>query len=226
MNKPQFITFTGIDERTDLIKVIELSNKYPVEWGILFSKNNTGKSKRYPSLEYIIRFFNIKNLKLSAHICGSYSNQILEKEESIDISDFLSDYFDRVQINIADGESDVRSQIFPERADKFAKTIRAKKAIIQCLSDFPESTIVDWLYDTSGGAGIENNNWDNGAENTNAFCGYAGGISPDNITRVLNKINKIHPKDKPYWIDMESMVRTDEWLDLDKCEYILDKVYG
>ena len=42
MRKPEFITFTGIDDRTDLVLADFLANRYPIEWGILFSQTNKG----------------------------------------------------------------------------------------------------------------------------------------------------------------------------------------
>ena len=35
--KPHFLTFTGIDADTDLDRVHDLSRRYPLEWGVLFS---------------------------------------------------------------------------------------------------------------------------------------------------------------------------------------------
>ncbi len=43
MRKPEFITLTGLDDRTDLDAAIALSEKYPIEWGVLFSPSQQGK---------------------------------------------------------------------------------------------------------------------------------------------------------------------------------------
>ena len=50
--------------------------------------------------------------------------------------------------------------------------------------------------------------------------GFAGGIGPDN---VLDVIRDIGPRD-PYWIDMESGVRTDDKLDLAKVRRVLEQI--
>lgn len=34
--KPKWITFTGLDEKTDFNRVEDISKRFPVEWGILF----------------------------------------------------------------------------------------------------------------------------------------------------------------------------------------------
>ena len=45
--QPSFITFSGIDDRTDLVRAKELSSRFPIEFGLLFSESN--KDSRYPS---------------------------------------------------------------------------------------------------------------------------------------------------------------------------------
>lgn len=51
------------------------------------------------------------------------------------------------------------------------------------------------------------------------FCGYAGGISPDNIDDVIRKIEAMGPG--ICTIDMESGVRTNNEFDLDKVKKVL-----
>ena len=58
-----------------------------------------------------------------------------------------------------------------------------------------------------------------------AFCGYAGGLNPDIIGVTLPVIAACVPAGQPYWIDMESGVRTDDRFDLDKCEFVMMQVY-
>ena len=96
MKKPLYITFTGIDDRTDLFRANELAGKYPIEWGVLFSKSN--KDSRYPSIQGIKEI--CENLESkSAHLCGSLARKlsdldILDFEE---ISSLGLGHFDRIQ---------------------------------------------------------------------------------------------------------------------------------
>lgn len=241
MIKPNFITFTGIDERTDYDRVIDLSRRYPVEWGILFSKRNQGQGGRYPSLVAISRFLEqveaVGGVKLSAHICGRYSNQIMTARgvpdpnlgDLMDLIRYLARRFTRTQINVADGETLVdEKDIRPALARNFADAISAHGgAIIQCRGDFPTDATVSWLFDRSGGAGRLQADWSANAAASPAFCGYAGGIGPGTVLAVLAAIEQVHPAGKPFWIDMEGNVRDhDDWLDLDKCEAVLRYVYG
>lgn len=58
--------------------------------------------------------------------------------------------------------------------------------------------------------------------------GYAGGISPDNIEAVLDATQRAVESSgnpaHPYWLDMESGVRTDNRFDLTKVERVLEAV--
>lgn len=237
MIKPKFITFTGIDERTDPDEINRLSSRYPVEWGILFSKSNQGQANRYPPLHVATRILErCEGAKFSAHICGRYSNQIMTARdvtdhvpwELTDLAEILMGYFDRTQINIADGETLVHEKdVRPQLAKNWAEIIGAAGgAIVQCRRDFPNDPSVAWLYDRSGGAGRLQVNWSANAAGSSAFCGYAGGIGPETVRSVLDAIEQAHPADKPFWIDMEGNVRTNDWLDLNKCEAVLRAVYG
>jgi hypothetical protein len=48
---------------------------------------------------------------------------------------------------------------------------------------------------------------------------------PVNIGVALPAIAASVPEGQPYWIDMESGVRTDDRFDLDKCELVLMQVF-
>jgi phosphoribosylanthranilate isomerase len=80
---------------------------------------------------------------------------------------------------------------------------------------FPDDDTVDWLFDRSGGLWPPHPGGDR-------LVGYAGGIGPDNVADVLEQIGATGP----YWIDMESGVRTDDRFDLGKCRRVCEAVYG
>jgi phosphoribosylanthranilate isomerase len=84
---------------------------------------------------------------------------------------------------------------------------------------FPEDDSIDYLFDTSGGRGeiplaVP-------GHNKARLVGFAGGITPENVLRWIGSVNA-----QNYWIDMESGVRTDDWLDLDKCEAVCRAIWG
>jgi hypothetical protein len=206
---PDFITFTGADDRTDVSHMAALSAQYPIEWGILLSRKRQGHDNRYPGGEAQSRLL-WSGLRMSAHICGSYAQDIMDGTSFHDIPVDLG-YFKRAQIN----------HRYPD-STAIAKFGRGWG--IRCIAQFRDSNFpapgnVDWLFDASGGRGISPDVW---PKHPGRLAGYAGGISPENVLSVIEAIGA----DGPYWIDMESGVRTDDWFDLDKCEAVCRAVFS
>lgn len=209
---PEFITFTGVDDRTDVAALTELSSRYPIEVGILFSPSRQGGDNRYPSIKTITKFVHDGPGRLSAHLCGAYSRAVMSRESPkipVDLQ-----LFNRVQVNHFSPDA----HAIHEFAFRNATT-----AIAQCrgADQFPAHQMVRWLYDASGGRGIEPTAWPP-HPGGDRLVGYAGGIGPDNVLEVIRAINSAGP----YWIDMESGVRTDDWFDLTKVEAVCKAVYG
>lgn len=212
---PTFITFTGLDAWTDLDRVEELSQRYPIEWGILFSPKRQGEEARYPSLFNVGRMTHrLGNLNLAAHLCGEHARTVLAQANLPTLKSWLDCAFGRFQINTSDPTASPR--MVAEFADNFGGT-----GILQSRStgSFPPDTSVEWLYDTSGGRGEAPKAW---PPHPGRKVGYAGGITHENARDILAAINAAGP----YWIDMESGVRTDDRLDLGKCEAVCRAVYG
>lgn len=103
------------------------------------------------------------------------------------------------------------------------------KPILQTRSDvlFPSDGNVSWLFDRSGGEGVSATRYPAPAYPANqqraGEYGYAGGINPENVASVLERIPNYT---RDYWIDMESGVRTDDQFDLAKCRAVCEAVYG
>ncbi|RYD73538.1 MAG: phosphoribosylanthranilate isomerase, partial [Verrucomicrobiaceae bacterium] len=75
-------------------------------------------------------------------------------------------------------------------------------------------------YDPSGGRGVAPTRWP--INQSPRIVGYAGGITPENCRAVLDQVGEL--SQQGFWLDMESGVRTDDWLDLDKCTSVLEQV--
>lgn len=211
--KPEFITFTGADNWTSIEGMLELSRKYPIEWGILFSPKRQGVDPRYPDGDRLSAIM-WSNLRLSAHICGDYSDAVMAghalEKPPVDFH-----YFQRVQVNHATP--------VPARINRFRTGWGIKRGIGQCRGNFPLDTSVDWLFDRSGGRGETSAAWPR-HPGLDRLVGYAGGISPDNILDYA--ISVFEHIEGRYWIDMESGVRTNDRLDLEKCRQVCEQVYG
>lgn len=214
--KPAFITFTGADDATDIGGMVELASHYPIEWGILFSPKRQGQG-RYPSMEFVDRLTAPGiDLRLAAHLCGGYSRSLID-EGSTGLEHLLSSNFDRAQVNTSNPTVDPGSIL--EWADSLGIN-----PILQCRSSFPktDSTTVGWLFDASGGRGIQPSAWPEPIPDT--LCGYAGGIGPDNAGTVVSAIGKMASR---YWIDMEARVRDQhDRFDLERCRAVCEAVYG
>jgi hypothetical protein len=219
------VTITGIDNK---IKYKDLSNfqdKYPfVEWGVLFSKNKEGE-KRYPSMEYIKSEFT-GNLKLSAHFCGWWAREILEKQ-NFDLILSLPKQFKRVQLNYnfknSKGWNLDKLASFCEENKDISIILQYNRSNQNYLNYFISKGIpsnINFLYDSSGGNGKKIERI--GETIPNHYTGYSGGIDSDNVESICEKID-IEIDKTDVWIDMESGVRTDNDLDLIKVEEVLEK---
>lgn len=209
-NLPLFITFTGADDRTDPAAMAMLSEHYPVEWGVLFSRSQQGFSNRFPRTTTTLE---AADVLLAAHLCGVHVRRIME---GLSKPLFNLTPYRRVQINHHDGHFDI------DRVLSFANHITSR--VICHFRDpdaFPSDRRVEWLFDASFGAGIEPERWPPHPGGV-TLVGYSGGIGPDNVRRIIEKIDA----KGPYWIDMENGVRTDDWLDIAKCRQVCEAVYG
>lgn len=202
--QPNFVTFTGIDKFTDLNRCKDLSDRYPIEWGVLFSSTN--KSNRYPNYNQRCNIASA-GLNLSAHLCGEISRRFQEDLFA------PSSIYKRIQVNAGKYKDlDWLNEI----------SIRdGRRVIIQHREGpFPIDGRFDYLVDKSGGRGRVAN-FLPPQHDINHLVGYSGGITPGNVRHILSNITALH-----YWIDMETGIRTDDKLDLNKCEAICKTIWS
>jgi hypothetical protein len=223
LNKPAFITFTGIDAATDFVAARALSAAYPVEFAVLFSPERQGENPRYPAWGSIHKMLDHAGpgSRFAAHLCGGHSRLLLATASTM-LDPMLRDHFSRVQINTA------YVGIDPAAIAEWAESIEVQP-ILQCRETFPLHPEVSWLFDASGGRGKLPEAWPAAPRTLSGVgkppvVGYAGGLSPHNIAEQLPLISAA-AGDSPYWIDMESGVRTDDRFDLVKCRAVCDAVY-
>lgn len=214
MSKPQFITFTGVDDETDPVELVKLADDYPVEFGLLFSPKRQGIEPRYPRIDTISWLVEELPLRWSAHLCGGDARSVIAEDNSQHGA--LLNLFQRVQINTADPKAD------PIRIAGWAARHNLR-AILQCRDGFPRVSSVDILFDASGGRGISPKGWPIATRTT--FCGYAGGLNPENVAAAVADIGA--QEHLRYWIDMESGVRDEhDRFDLNKCRAVCEAVYA
>jgi hypothetical protein len=213
MTKPAFITFTGVDHADLLPGMHVLSKRFPIEWGVLIDPGQTNRPL-YPG-QSDRQLIQASALRLSAHICGVAAQSIVEGHDpELDLGGFS-----RVQINHSrDGSSELavlNSCAFSAR--------RKLRVALQCQGNFPSDSRVDWLYDVSFGTGKTPSSWPP-IISGQPLCGYSGGLGPTTIAQYLPKFSVA--QGVPFWIDMESGVRTDGQFDLKKCAAVCELVFG
>lgn len=220
------VTFTGVDKWTSLNHLQDIWNKNQyIEWGFLYSERAMGVEKRYPTKQEIIDFIKNNNMNRSLHLCGSVVRQILEFGKfDYDVS-YLITLFNRVQLNFNLNRSKLNIIKFFASIDNYDKTFILQvndnnKQFIDSIAPFVDKEQFHYLFDASGGVGIELKEIPKPIEGK--ICGWAGGLNPENLESKLIQLEKELPKDLPIWIDMETGVRTDDFFDLSKVEQCCD----
>lgn len=229
------VTMTGADDGIDPIDLLSIGREFPfVEWGILISKTKVA-TPRYPSFDWIAKLksavvSHTGDVKLAAHVCGQWTKAMLLGNMTIhEDQPGLLDLFQRIQLNF-NAQSTLFEDHFPHKLPMFREHIfqigaRGGSPQMDCAFEkLPSGTCGTWaaLFDRSGGNGISPKEWPKPLPNI--FCGYAGGLGPENIAEELGRISEVVPEGEPIWLDMESKIRTDDKFDLTKVRACLQTV--
>lgn len=240
--KLRFVSLTGADNTVKPEDLANLSKKYPfVEWAILFSQSKSGTSPRYPSLDWVrelVAVAKTTKMNLAAHLCGKWVDDVMRGNFSFLKDEEISSVFQRIQLNL--GKDRLQTAV---KSPQFLQTIRSmdeNETVI--LGGNIQYIKVDApffldhgllpLFDASGGRGILDSKWPSPFVHNNEvlFCGYAGGLGPDNVAKEIENIASVVDvavagKDPIIWIDMESKLRSGSKIkdsfDLEKCEAVL-----
>jgi phosphoribosylanthranilate isomerase len=179
---------------------------------------------RFPTRGWIENFAqSAKGLHTAMHLCEQgLLDFIAGKKETLD----LMQGFRRIQLNLkfgaVEGRYDpadlaARARSLPQH-QFIVQYTQEKRAVLDLFKNVPNHAV---LFDASAGRGISPDRWD--APLQGHFCGYAGGLNPDNVRGNIEAIEKVAP-DYTTWIDMESGVRTDDVFDLAKVRRVLETV--
>lgn len=231
MNKLVGISFNGVDEKTDLARLVKIQQMFPLaEFGIILSKNWMENGNRYWNPYHLSKLEGLE-LNLSAHLCGSVVREAIRDnwEPALKLCNGYFGIFKRTQMNIAPYDNNPEILKFDNIPDNIREVIiqqRApEKVVLDCNTRALGPNVVI-LIDGSGGCGIEGS-----FAPVDGFgkVGYAGGLNPVNIVKhtlsVRNGGNGF-AESHGFWMDIESGVRTDDWFDLDKVVSICGQVYG
>ncbi len=226
------------------------SNSYPfVEFGVLFRPDKEGEP-RYATAEWVDELCKVAakangKMKLAAHLCGARVNEVLVGDDSF-LKTLSAWGFQRVQINATEVNG-VDTSKLAESVEAFLMAVVAHpelefilqkneetKPLWQGLLTLSHKTAggsghlpqnVSMLIDESKGTGVLASSWPTPPGEYE--IGYAGGIGPHNIQKVLNDILVVG-NGRQIWIDMESSLRSTEngkdVFDLNKCYEVIDAV--
>lgn len=236
---PTKVSFVGVDVKTDLKALYAMQDadlvdptKEPyIEWGVLVSPSRMGKQNRYPDLQFAIDFAcDAMSHDRSVHLCGAAVDDYLFRPDS-EIGFFGAHAPARIQLNFAmdkynqDELTDILiNRILVEKHDLILQYNKSKKKFMDQLMQKIASvaqgqpTTLSVLYDGSGGFGRVIEKFD--PPQNGFYTGYAGGLKPENVESIVQGISKV-AGNTPYYIDMESGIRTGDWLDLEKCKSIM-----
>jgi phosphoribosylanthranilate isomerase len=218
----KYCSITGADDAVDPQNLVDLSKEFPfAEWAILLLPARAG-TPRFPTLAWIKKFSGLAgNLNTAMHLCDAALLGFINGDAGIFAA---MAGFKRIQLNLKFGE--VEGKYDP---DELVKRVRdnpqwqfivqygkEKKGLLPLFRGIQNHAV---LFDESAGRGISPDSWD--APLPGHFCGYAGGLRPDNVVANLETIAKVAPNYET-WIDMETGVRTDDKFDLAKVRKVLE----
>jgi len=220
------VTITGADNNVNPYDLWVMSGIHHfVEWGILFTGRKEGY-KRYPNQEWIKLVCLIQG-NLSAHFCGSWAKDVVEKQ-NFDLITNLNPKFKRVQLNYrftsinSDEYLDMINNYcieHPERAI-ILQYNKGNKTALDSFIQEEHAKNIHFLYDSSGGNGKVISEI---KEPFNTYTGYAGGLNPENVEDVCKMIYA-NKNESEVWIDLESGARTNNEFDVQKVNNILWQV--
>lgn len=217
----KFCSITGADDAVNIGQLTGLAQKYPfVEWAILLLRARAGEP-RFPSLDWIEDFSaQTKGQNKAMHLCDDAFLGFIANDPEIMR---IMKGFQRIQLNLKFG--DVEGKYDPHELVARVKESPSwqfilqytpeKQGLLPLFKDVPNHAV---LYDASAGRGISPDSWAPPLEGH--FCGYAGGLNPENVHKNLEMISSA-AQGKVTWIDMETGVRTNDRFDFSKVEQVL-----
>ena len=220
----EIVTFTGVDERTDFEALRTLAVQFPFcEFGVLLG-TRTGTEPRYPDTEIVRAWCDYASkhaIAAALHLCGKHARRIAVYEDWPE-TDALAKRFTRVQVNLKPATRNTHGTA----AAAFAKYLQ-RPVILQHDGRWDQRqhvnhNQVEYLFDRSAGRGkFAPEQWPHPPHDDNRV-GYAGGISPETIGTTLQTCRGF--ASGRIWLDMESGVRRNDWLDIDKVRTVCEAV--
>lgn len=227
------VSLTGADDHISVLDLVEFQRQHPaVEWGILYVPGKEGQP-RNPTQPWREEFFSQcqhHEMQSAVHLCGTQAFEQLKSKtlppellkaqrwqlnanaRRPEFNKFeLQDLYQSA-LDYPGFEGEVILQ-FHEHSSEAVDAFLSGK----CRSGhLHELARIGVLLDDSRGKGVETQNWRISSgmrRNLLASVGLAGGIGPQNSDRAVQNGRQLG---RPFWIDMESGIRTENEFDLGK----------
>lgn len=207
------VTVTGADNSIKPEYLVGMTQRYPfVEWGILLSKSQEG-GPRFPTTAWIERLGLLATMdggpkmNLSGHLCGQWVRALCRGSNRFAAErPLIANIFQRVQLNFHGDLHDVDNDGLPRalkdwgRDEYILQFDNVNNLLIGHL--WSQGIKAVPLFDTSGGAGVEPDEW---PAPIGPYCGYAGGLHPDRVDEQYARIQLAAGPSK-IWTDVETHV--------------------
>lgn len=232
----QFVTVSGANEHTDIPKLVELLDDYPLaEIGVQVSDEKCAYgSPRFAWIKNLVDYVNSSGLLINAalHVNLKWVEALSQGIVVPELADLLAYrdingdfFFKRIQFNFKIGREATKPD--KQKLSELIHSFKGRTAILSYNESnadlikqlYRDGLIFDCLYDGSFGKGIVPKQ-----RQAPVFCdivqGYAGGISPDNVAFVLSTLQNLwcqSPTTTGIYIDAQGKLEDDnEHLDLAK----------
>jgi hypothetical protein len=221
------ISLTGPDDKVSLAALSQLSERYPfVEWALLYVPHNEG-APRNPTQAWRRAFFDARLPGYSAvHLCGRQAfeellqgalpSELLQADRlQLNINARKPDFTDAQVLEVFHRALDLGPDIILQYHEGTAALVAAfvRKLAPAALRR------VHVLLDESKGTGKVMSSVSPPPAVEDLYCGFAGGLGPDNIAWALSALERTG---KHYWADMESGIRTNNEFDMEKARLVLE----
>lgn len=236
-NKPNLITFTGLDKYLTIPQEI-LYNSPEVRFGILIDEEKFGLP-RYTSLELLYKLVYDICLPIDLHLCKNSCLKFIKDYKNSIIYKFLNGIH-RIQLNL----NFAKNNIDPEEIISLSERINNPLILqynnnnakfIKDILSYNQLYNIHFLFDESLGKGVEidkinsplsiNELYINDGfeyyHQKPLYCGYAGGIHLRNIEKIINSISSVNDN---YWIDIETGCRENNEFSIELIQQIYEKV--
>jgi len=221
------VSFVGVDRQTKFEDLLEFRGaNIPYEFSVLYSDSKNDTHTRYPGHDFCKKFLtwaDENKVCHSIHLCGSSIDRFLVEDPQVLE---LCDKSNRIQLNLNIKKYNDHKQLSDSIirvASKYNYCIilqknGTKKKFNEVFLDRMQETneiSLSWLNDASGGFGREIERVT--PPDPDIFTGFAGGIKPENVVKIIKLIEKENSKETPYYIDMESGIRENNVFSVIKC---------